>query len=233
LLFTTSTGHPLEPRNVKRSFDSRCRRAGVRRIKIQDTRRTCGSLLAALDVHPRPDPRPDARPGPARPCHQRRHRRTAPRAHHRPGQELPAHRQATRTPARHTTPAPPTQKPRTLTRVRGVLDVLRHHTVELRGFEPLTFCMPCSTVSSDSVALRPVTALQSSSIVRGRLARSGKIGAGWSLVWSWFLPDLSVTDELAVPVRSGPRARCRGTVPPRCAGRGAPWRPPGSGPKGS
>jgi integrase len=53
LLFTTSTGHPLEPRNVKRSFDARCRKAGVRLIKIHDTRRTCGSLLAALDVHPR------------------------------------------------------------------------------------------------------------------------------------------------------------------------------------
>lgn len=39
--------------DVKRSFDSRCKRAGVRRIKIQDTRRTCGSLLASLDVHPR------------------------------------------------------------------------------------------------------------------------------------------------------------------------------------
>ena len=52
-LFTTSTGHPLEPRNVKRSFDARCRKAGVRLIKIHDTRRTCGSLLAALDVHPR------------------------------------------------------------------------------------------------------------------------------------------------------------------------------------
>jgi hypothetical protein len=26
---------------------------GVRQIKIHDTRRTCGSLLAALDVHPR------------------------------------------------------------------------------------------------------------------------------------------------------------------------------------
>ena len=25
----------------------------MRQIKIQDTRRTCGSLLAALDVHPR------------------------------------------------------------------------------------------------------------------------------------------------------------------------------------
>jgi integrase len=53
LLFTTSTGHPLEPRNVKRSFDSRCRKAGVRPTKIHDTRRTCGSLLAALDVYPR------------------------------------------------------------------------------------------------------------------------------------------------------------------------------------
>jgi hypothetical protein len=28
--------------------------------------------------------------------------------------------------------------------------------VELRGFEPLTFCMPCSRVSSDGVALGPV-----------------------------------------------------------------------------
>ena len=28
-------------------------KAGVRQIKIHDTRRTCGSLLAALDVHPR------------------------------------------------------------------------------------------------------------------------------------------------------------------------------------
>lgn len=53
LVFTTGTGMPLEPRNVKRSFDARCRKAGVRQITIHDTRRTCGSLLAALDVHPR------------------------------------------------------------------------------------------------------------------------------------------------------------------------------------
>jgi integrase len=50
LLFTTSTGQPLEPRYVKRSFDARCRKAGVRQIKIHDTRRTCGSLLSALSV---------------------------------------------------------------------------------------------------------------------------------------------------------------------------------------
>jgi integrase len=53
LLFITSTGQPIEPRNLKRSFDARCAKAGVRQIKIHDTRRTCGSLLAALDVHPR------------------------------------------------------------------------------------------------------------------------------------------------------------------------------------
>ena len=47
------TGHASEPRNINRSFDARCAKAGVRRIRVHDTRRTCGSLLAALDVHPR------------------------------------------------------------------------------------------------------------------------------------------------------------------------------------
>jgi integrase len=53
LVFTTRTGHPNEPRNIDRAFDVRCARYGVRRIMLHDTRRTCGSLLAALDVHPR------------------------------------------------------------------------------------------------------------------------------------------------------------------------------------
>jgi integrase len=53
LVFTTRTGRPIEPRAVNRRFDVRCARAGVRRIRVHDTRRTCGSLLAALDVHPR------------------------------------------------------------------------------------------------------------------------------------------------------------------------------------
>ena len=48
-----SNGTPIEPRNLRRSFDRRCRLAGVRQIRLHDTRRTCGSLLAALDVHPR------------------------------------------------------------------------------------------------------------------------------------------------------------------------------------
>jgi hypothetical protein len=56
--------------------------------------------------------------------------------------------------------------------------------VELRGFEPLTFCMPCSRVSSDGVVLGLVTAVESGSNVRGRLARSGEIWGRWSLVWS-------------------------------------------------
>jgi integrase len=53
LVFTTRNGRPIRPRNINRAFDIRCQRAGVRRITIHDTRRTCGSLLAALDVHPR------------------------------------------------------------------------------------------------------------------------------------------------------------------------------------
>jgi integrase len=53
VLLTTRNGRPIEPRNINRAFEIRCKRAGVRRIRIQDVRRTCGSLLAALDVHPR------------------------------------------------------------------------------------------------------------------------------------------------------------------------------------
>ncbi|PRY00434.1 tyrosine-type recombinase/integrase [Allonocardiopsis opalescens] len=53
LLFTTRTGRPIEPRNFNRSFEARCRKAGVRRIKVHTTRKTCASLLVALDVHPR------------------------------------------------------------------------------------------------------------------------------------------------------------------------------------
>ena len=53
LVFTTRTGRPIEPRAVNRRFDARCAKAGVHRIGVHDTRRTCGSLLAALDVHPR------------------------------------------------------------------------------------------------------------------------------------------------------------------------------------
>lgn len=53
MVFTTRYGTPVEPRNFTREFDRRCERAGVRRIRVHDTRHTCASLLAALDVHPR------------------------------------------------------------------------------------------------------------------------------------------------------------------------------------
>ena len=52
-MFTTAYGTPYEPRNFARHFALHCTKAGVRYIRVHDTRRTCGSLLAALDVHPR------------------------------------------------------------------------------------------------------------------------------------------------------------------------------------
>ncbi|MGW4030937.1 site-specific integrase [Streptomyces sp. NPDC004838] len=53
LVFTTRYGTPVEPRNFNREFNRRCGRAEVRIIRVHDTRHTCASLLAALDVHPR------------------------------------------------------------------------------------------------------------------------------------------------------------------------------------
>jgi integrase len=53
LVITTRYGTPYEPRNFNRHFRLRCQKAGVRYIKVHDTRRTCASLLVALDVHPR------------------------------------------------------------------------------------------------------------------------------------------------------------------------------------
>jgi hypothetical protein len=53
LVFRTAFGAPVEPRNFNRCWDARCRKAGVRKITVHDARRTCGSLLADLDVHPR------------------------------------------------------------------------------------------------------------------------------------------------------------------------------------
>ena len=53
-VFTTATGKPVDPsRSFARLFDSRCAKAGVRRIEVHTTRKTCATLLAALDVHPR------------------------------------------------------------------------------------------------------------------------------------------------------------------------------------
>jgi len=53
LVFTTRAGTPFEPRNLNRRFETRCAKAGIRRITVHDMRHTCATLLAALDVHPR------------------------------------------------------------------------------------------------------------------------------------------------------------------------------------
>jgi integrase len=52
-VFVTAFGTPVEPRNFNRFWDRSCETAKVRRITVHDARRTCGSLLADLDVHPR------------------------------------------------------------------------------------------------------------------------------------------------------------------------------------
>ncbi|MGV9384384.1 site-specific integrase [Nonomuraea sp. NPDC003707] len=53
LVFTTASGRPIEPSNFRRSFANACAKAGVRRVHVHATRKTCASLLVALDVHPR------------------------------------------------------------------------------------------------------------------------------------------------------------------------------------
>ncbi len=53
LVLTTKYGDPLDPRNFHLYFKERCDAAGVPVISVHSTRRTCASLLVALDVHPR------------------------------------------------------------------------------------------------------------------------------------------------------------------------------------
>lgn len=50
LVFTTKNGTPLEPRNVNRAFETLCRRAGVRSIRLHDLRHSCATLLFAMGV---------------------------------------------------------------------------------------------------------------------------------------------------------------------------------------
>ena len=53
LAFTSRHGTPVEPSNFDRSFDRRIAKAAVPKITRHSTWKTCGSLLAALAVHPR------------------------------------------------------------------------------------------------------------------------------------------------------------------------------------
>ncbi|WP_335932536.1 tyrosine-type recombinase/integrase [Streptomyces sp. PTD5-9] len=45
LVLTTKNGTPIEPRNLNRSFETLCTRAGVRKVHFHDLRHTCASLL--------------------------------------------------------------------------------------------------------------------------------------------------------------------------------------------
>jgi len=53
LVFTTSIGTPLEPRNVNRSFTALLAKAGLRHVRLHDLRHTCATLLLAQGVAPR------------------------------------------------------------------------------------------------------------------------------------------------------------------------------------
>ena len=53
LVFTTSTGNPIEPRNLGRSFDRIRGNASLRPIRLHDLRHTSATLLKTLGVPPR------------------------------------------------------------------------------------------------------------------------------------------------------------------------------------
>lgn len=53
LVLTTRLGDPFDPRNFHRYFKARAAKVGVPVISVHAARRTCASLLVALDVHPR------------------------------------------------------------------------------------------------------------------------------------------------------------------------------------
>jgi integrase len=52
LVFTTSVGTVVEPRNLPRTFEHLVQQSGVRRIRFHDLRHTCASLLLAQGVSP-------------------------------------------------------------------------------------------------------------------------------------------------------------------------------------
>lgn len=45
LVFTTSIGTPIEPRNINRSWYALCSKAGMRQVRLHDHRHACASLL--------------------------------------------------------------------------------------------------------------------------------------------------------------------------------------------
>ena len=82
--------------------------------------------------------------------------------------------------------------------------------VELRGFEPLTFCMPCLAVSSGGVSLGRITARQGDGLVWSGLAASVVLWGRCHLVCHWLPatfraqwgPWVVDTDRAVVPLHA-------------------------------
>jgi integrase len=53
LVFTTSTGRPVEPRNYVRSFQRICEVRNIRRIRVHDMRHTLATLASQANVSPK------------------------------------------------------------------------------------------------------------------------------------------------------------------------------------
>ena len=53
LVFTSTTGTPIEPRNLSREWDKVRRAAGVPEMRLHDLRHSCATILTAIGVHPR------------------------------------------------------------------------------------------------------------------------------------------------------------------------------------
>ncbi len=53
LVFPSTVGTPLEPRNVTRHYKQLLKRAGLPDVRFHDLRHSCATLLVAQGVHPR------------------------------------------------------------------------------------------------------------------------------------------------------------------------------------
>lgn len=141
LVFTTRTGRPVEPRNFNRSFAKAVAHAKVRSIPVHATRKTCASLLVALDVHPRIA------------MQILRHRLSGTPTTDHLGAGLPRRRRF---------PLAPVAVPSCCTGTKKAASDLQKRPltwVEMRGFEPLTPSMrtKCATglryIPKDSIRL--------------------------------------------------------------------------------
>lgn len=50
LIFITTTGHPIEPQNFTRAFQTICQRSGLRRIKLHHLRHSAATILKDLGI---------------------------------------------------------------------------------------------------------------------------------------------------------------------------------------